>query len=660
MEEPKRFARRINILFLGVFVLFSLLLLRLTQLQLVHGEDYARLAETLVVQNLEVPAARGWIYDRNGAVLAKNRAVYTLTFVDPGLSREQLLALAARLEALLRPEDPKLHRVEILRRMDVGLAYRAADPGREEELRRALDEGAPFSEGDWKLVSVPEGLSPYTPRLIADDVSERVTFAVEENAPDYPGVKVVPGAKREYPNGSLAAHVLGYTGWIPAEEAAHYLQKGYAPTELVGRNGVEKTYDDVLRGQKGLVQVQINRKYEGVVQEERRPPRSGYNLVLTLDARLQKALEDFLRARVDELSKDPTYPAKARERMKDASAVVLDVRTGEILALANYRTYDPNHLENLENELNRAVSGTYLPGSTFKMVTVLTALHEKLFGPNEKFFAAGTYYVGTQPFHDWSGAPRTYVDGQDALKYSINGYMIEVGKRLMRRGDLDAQIALVRRYAASLGLGVRLGVDLPGETDVTLKDIPPEQRAGSLAQMMFGQGDQYTPLQLAVYTAAIANGGDVLWPHVAREIRVSDGTPESPGAVVEVISPRVLWHVPFAPEELAYVRRGMWKVANEPGGTAYWTFAGLGVSVAAKTGTAEIYKIGNTSITDGLMVGFAPYEDPEIAFAVVFPGGKSGSADAGGIARKIVETYFELRRTGSGGTGDALETRPVR
>ncbi|RKQ89099.1 peptidoglycan D,D-transpeptidase FtsI family protein [Brockia lithotrophica] len=654
MEEPKRFARRINVLFLGVFVLFSLLLLRLTQLQLVHGEDYARLAETLVVQNLEIPAARGWIYDRNGAVLAKNRAVYTLTFVDLGLTREQLLALAARLEALLRPEDPKLHRVEILRRMDVGLSYRAVDPGREEELRRALDEGAPFSEADWKVVSVPEGLPPYTPRVIADDVSERVTFAVEENAPDYPGVKVAPGAKREYPNGSLAAHVLGYTGWIPAEEATHYFQKGYAPTERVGRNGVEKTYDDVLRGQKGLVQVQINRKYEGVVQEERRPPRSGYNLVLSLDARLQKALEDFLRARVDELSKDPSYPAKARERMKDASAVVLDVRTGEILALANYRTYDPNYLENLENELNRAVSGTYLPGSTFKMVTVLTALHEKLFAPNERFFASGTYYVGTQPFHDWSGAPRTYVDGQDALKYSINGYMIEVGKRLMRRGDLDAQIALVRRYAASLGLGVRLGVDLPGETDVTLKDIPPEQRAGSLAQMMFGQGDQYTPLQLAVYVAAIANGGDVLWPHVAREIRVSDGTPESPGAVVETIPPRVLWHVPFTQEELEYVRRGMWKVASEPGGTAYWTFAGLGVSVAAKTGTAEIYKIGNTSIMDGLMVGFAPYENPEIAFAVVFPGGKSGSADAGGIARKIVETYFELRRA------DSLEASPAR
>jgi len=660
VEVPKRFARRINILFLGVFAFFALLLLRLTQLQLVHGEDYARLADTLVVQNLEVPAARGWIYDRNGVVLAKNRAVYTFTFVNSGMSKAQLIELATRLETLLRPDDPKLHRLDLLRRMDVGFVYRAADPDREEELLRTLDEGAPFSESDWKLVNVPEGLSPYYPRLIAEGVSERAIFAAEENAPNYPGIKVVPGAKREYPNGLLAAHVLGYTGWIPAEGIAQYLQKGYAPMERVGRNGVEKTYEEVLRGQKGLIEVQINPRYEGVVQEERRPPRSGYNLVLSIDTRLQKAIEDVLREKVDKLSQDPTYPAKARERMKDTSAVVLNVRTGEILALANYRTYDPNDLGNLQNELNRAVSGTYLPGSTFKMVTVLTGLHEKLFGPNEKFFAAGTYYVGTQPFHDWSGAPHIYVDGQDALKYSINGYMIEVGKRLMRRGDLDTQISLVRQYAASLGLGVRLGVDLPGETDITLKDIPAEQRAGSLAQMMFGQGDQYTPLQLAVYVAAIANGGDVLWPHVAREIRVPDGTPESPGAIVETVPPRVLWHVPFTSEELAYVRQGMWKVANEPGATAYWTFAGLGVPVAAKTGTAEIYKIGNVSITDGIMVGYAPYEDPEIAFAVVFPGGKSGSSDAGGIARKIVEAYLELQRGRNEVPEKTAEVNPAR
>jgi penicillin-binding protein 2 len=645
MEEKKEqrgLTRRFNLIFFLIFILFVSLVLRLAYLQLVEGEKYVRAAEELSIKPVYTPATRGWIYDRNGEVLVNNKPVYTVTFLDENLKGEEILAIAEKLEKILMPHYPSYNRARILERMDTGYLYQAKDRDRIKKKEEAGDYS--FDPDDWELVRYSPNLPRYLPRSIVTDVPKEVMFYIEEHRMDLPGVSVIVDSMRQYKKGAFATHILGYIKQVPANKADEYLAKGYDLSDKVGYAGVELTYEDQLRGTDGMKQVRINNQSKTIQAEEILSQKPGNNLVLTIDWKFQDKVEKILEEEVHKLQtreKDPL------PEVKSAIAVAMNPKTGEILAMANYPDYDlnlwnsPDFGERYATEIagrerNQSISGTFTPGSTIKMLSVLIGLEEKLISPTEKVLSTGQYRIGDRFKKDWKRGGHGWVDARKAIKESVNTYMYELAMRLAdypRSKSLYKQkFKVIDYYHSQFGLGVKTGIDLPFEETAWKAD---SKELGRLADAMIGQYHNYTPIQLAQYVSAIANGGYRIRPHVVKEIREPVANMEGPGKLLMEIQPEVLNKVDIDPENLKVVQEGMLQV-TQPGGTAYLRFAGLPIKVAAKTGTVE--RSGGNK--NGLIVGYAPYEDPEIVFVVVVPGGTGGSDTAGPIARRILDAYF--------------------
>ncbi|MBT9282810.1 MAG: hypothetical protein KM312_09255 [Hydrogenibacillus schlegelii] len=655
--------RKFNVLFLAVFFLFMLLLLRLTELMLVDGPLYARAAEHISDKRVSVSGSRGWIYDRNGLPLAKNETVFRLTFLDEGLSREDVVALAAKLEAILktlpRDQNPVYNnRVDILRALDVGWRY-VAKTGDEEKARAAIQrlrEGTPFRPEEWELKEAPLSDPRYVPRTIPVDLPPEVVFRLEEEIGEYPGVRIETAARRVYVYGDLAPYVIGYTRPVRStsskERYDELLSLGYKPEDPIGEVGVEAAYESVLRGVPGTAIVRSNALTREQTLTVEREPAAADNVVLTIDARFQRTVETILAEEIGRIN--ATIPDQKRDPVKEALAVVVDPWNGDVLAMAKAPGYDLNCWNNLDRPecykevergfFNPLLDGKYPPGSTFKPLTVLFGLQKGLVGPNEKIMSTGTYRIGTTVKHDYKPGGHGPTDGLKAIQESVNTYMYEIGMRLYRRvGGVKPAIETVRRFAEPFGLGAPTGIDLPGEGTF----LPGGgTEVGRIADMMIGQYDFYTPLEIAQYAATLANGGTRMRLHVVRSINEPVENSKGPGPVRYPIEGEVLNRVDVDPRWIAYVREGMRRV-TQPGGTAAAAFAGAPVPVALKTGTAQRVQVtvpGTNRVRykyDTLAIGFAPADRPEIAFAVIVPGVYSLSGNtAAPIARRIVDAYF--------------------
>lgn len=651
MEEQKeleegRFIRRFNLIFFLIFLLFVILVLRLSYLQLVEGEKYVRAAEALSIRTVSTPAPRGWIYDAKGEVLVNNKPVYTITFLDENLSKERILSLATRLEQLLLPVNAAYNRTYILEKMDTGYVY---VPKKEyaDRIKKERDEGTyTFRPEEWEVVKYPPNMPRYLPRSIISDIPMEVMFTIEEHRTDFPGISVIVDSMRQYKKGAFAAHILGYMRQIPPNLADEYLAKGYSLNEQVGYAGVEKYYENQLRGTPGKREVRVNNVAKTLETKEVVAQKPGNNLVLTIDADYQQKVEQILAEEVKNLQTRKNNPLP---NVKSAIAIVMDPKTGAIKALANYPQYDPNiynspdfgkryKSEVFGREQNTAIAGYFAPGSTVKMLSVMIGLQEGLVTPNEKILSTGSYKVGNLIKRDYKPGGFGWVDARQALQKSVNTYMYELAMRLAHYPESKTlykqKFEVIDQYHAEFGLGRLTGIDLPGE-NVAWR--APTEELGRLADAMIGQYDNYTPIQIVQYVSTIANGGYRMRPYVVQEIREPEDNMAGPGKLLWKREPEVLNKVDIKPEYLKVVQEGM-RMVTEPGGTAYGTFAGLPIHVAAKTGTVQ--RTGNN--TNGLMVGYAPYEDPEIAFVVVVPGGAGGSDSAGPIARRIVAAYFGL------------------
>jgi len=654
--EQKALHRRINF-FVGLVVaIFLVLVFRLAYLQLLETDRFRTLARENSMRLIPIEAPRGEIFDRHGKKIVGNRPVYNVSLVNLGLKREELAQVVNRLARLLgKPE----HEI-------------------------------------WKEIN-NEKLRRYEPVTIARNVPLDVVTRIEERRKELPGVVIDIRPQRDYPYGSLLAHVLGYTREIQPEQLERHKDQGYRMGDIFGQDGLENAYERYLRGEKGAWQVEVDAQARPVRNLGVKNPVPGNDLYLTIDLELQKTAEEALARTIEALQKGGYPQAKA------GAVVMENVHTGEILAMASYPSYNPavfaRELTPAEVKelfssptrplLNRAIQAAYPPGSTFKMVVAAAALETNAVTRDFTIWDPGYFYLG-RLYTDWKPGGHGRVDLVKAIQVSCDTYFWTLGHKL----GPDVMATFARKF----GLGRATGIDLPGEKDGVVptrdykyklikeqleRQFEPQFKAieteyNSLIaravtqeekerlkkerdkayahvkaqydryawelkwrdydtlNMSIGQGyNLYTPLQLANYTAAIANGGTLYRPYLVKKIV----SPE--GKEVATFGPQVAHRTGISPATLDVIREGMGRVC-QPGGTAYGVFYDFPLPVAGKTGTAEVF--GKDS--HGLFVAFAPLDKPEVAIAVVIEHGGHGSSAAAPVARALLEKYFGVEQKG--------------
>jgi len=604
-----------------VVVVLTALLVRLWTMQVLNGESFAAQAENNRVREISLEAPRGRIYDRNGVPLVTNRSALAVS-VDP--TYEAVRDLLVRYRNDDSADDPTRRELDDLFGEFAGmLGITSAD---------VFEKVADINQ---------EALRP---RVVALDAPMGVVAQLLERQTDFPWVRVEEIAVREYPNGALAAHVIGYTGAISEgqfSESADYA--GYEIGDTVGKTGAERQFEGVLQGDKGWRRIEVNAsgKPQGVVSEQ--APRPGNDIRLTIDIEVQRIAEEQLADAISEARRQGYSSAKA------GAAVVLDVATGEVIAMASAPTYDPSAFlggisteewtalneKSSEYPLNdRAIMAAYPPASTFKVVTAVTGMQAGITYESMTYSCTGRWTdMGQQwPKWCWKRTGHGTLTLRSGIKNSCDTVFYEVGYEFYKRKLEELQAG-----ARAFGLGSETGIDLPGEVAGRVPDAAwkkefnanyPEYQTwlpGDTVNMAIGQGDMLaSPLQMACVYAGLANGGTVMKPYVLKEVLDSAGVPAL------TTTPEVLHETGASDETLAVITRSLIDVTRE--GTGAGAFSGFGVNVAGKTGTAEVKGKDDYA----WFCAYAPANQPRYAVAVIVEQGGHGGSVTGPAARNIL------------------------
>src|SRR5450432_2212339 len=613
--ELPEIRRRSRYFALLAMVAFLTIAGRLFYLQVIQGDTFFRVTSDSIVHTDLLPAVRGQIRDRKGRVLATVRPSYNL-YVTPRLLTSEGFA---HLRTTLGMNGDEA--------MDVWERI----------------QGAPAADTGPGAAAAREKERPV---LLAEDISREAMASIETGL-DIPGVKIVSVPRRSYPQGALAAHVLGFMNEVSADELRVKKDEGYRAGDLIGRTGIERQWEGYLRGRAGFQKIVVERRglpkpdiheiTDGPIAQAAVP---GNHLVLTLDVDVQRLTERALR------------------NASAAAAVVLDVDSGRLLAMVSKPGFDPNEMsghltpdaqqrilaDRFHPLRDKTLTETYFPGSTFKAVSALAALEDRLVTPEERTKCHGSYELGRRRFR----CTKTHgtVAMYDAIVQSCNVYFYELGAR---PGMMDR----LAKYAADLGLGAPTGLGLNGEDGGFIpteewyreqKRLDPKNEGfqiGHALNAVIGQGStRVTLVQMAALYAAIANGGKLWLPQIVDHVEAPDGQ------VLEEFPPRVRREIAVSPENLAFVRQALVGVVNEPKATAF-KVRSKEIEIAGKTGMAQVH--GRKSDTAGTyegtehawFVGFAPAGRPRIALAVLVEHGGHGGEVAAPIAVEIVNNYFE-------------------
>ena len=586
MNENEDFSGRLQFLRVVAVCIILVLIGRAGYLQVYDGELYARLAEGNRIRIIPAEAARGTFYDRNGELLVTNRPGFTVSLLP-----------------LTEPISPEvIARVSALIHVPV------------EEIQKKIDAHIGFD-----------------PIRIKNDVLPDIVSIIEEQKDSYPGVVVEVLPVRDYIFGEYAAHVFGYVSEINEEELERRKGEGYKSGDIIGKFGLERVYDKEVRGIKGGEQVEVDVSGRPVQILGRQSPIPGNDLVLTIDSHIQEAAE---RAVDDQL---------AAVHAHAAAAVVMNPQTGEILAMVSRPAFNPNlfaggistvNWNMLNNNPyhpmdNKAITGEYPPGSTFKIVTGTAALAEHKVTAQEKIFDSGRHWI--IPKTNAGGEALGWIDFEQAMAHSDNVYFYEMGNRL--------GVDTLERYARLFGLGTRTGIDLPYEAEGLVPNRKykadnyedGEWYLSETFDAAIGQGfNLVTPLQAAMVVSEIAANGQRYRPHLVQRIVDVNGN------TVREIKPELLSTLEVDPSVIHHVQEGLHSVTKLGTGTAL--FAGFPVDIAGKTGTAE-----NSQGRDhSWFVAYGPYKNPNVVVAVIVEQGGFGSVAAGPIARRILEAAFDL------------------
>lgn len=598
-DKGKMLTRRAAMLAGSELFLSSVLLGRMYYLQVLESDRYKTLAEENRISTRLLAPPRGLIFDRFGRPMAQNNQNFRVLVISEQ-TEGNLNATLDALNKILPLTDGEIQRIR-------------------KDVRRSRD---------------------FTPVTIRENLTWEQMAAIQLNAPDLPGIIIDEGLSRHYPFKEAAAHTVGYVGAVSEEEIAAGKPLLRLPGFRVGKSGIELQYNTALCGKEGAQRVEVNAVGRVIREIERDEGVPGTTLPLTIDMRIQEV---------------------AYKKMKNESgaAVLLDIYTGEVLALVSTPSFDPNKFNrgltpdewkelssNVRNPLlNKALGGLYSPGSTFKMIVALAALEAGVIRPDTKIFCGGHIMMGAHRFHCWKPAGHGNVDLKEALMHSCDIYFYEVA----RRTGIDKISAMAKRF----GFGMPTGIDLPGEKSGLM---PTRRWKELILGEQWLQGDTYntgigqgyvlaTPLQLAVMTAILANDGYKVKPTL---VVPDDRSPsECKGEYLNI--PK---------NYLQMMRDGMFEVVNNPKGTAKTARLNVdGKMIAGKTGTTQVKRISMKEREQGirrqdeipweernhaLFVSFGPTDNPRYALAVVVEHGGGGSTSAAPIARAIMEAALKF------------------
>ena len=665
---------------IAALALCAFCVIRLANLQIVMGADYREQSMRRIMRTMPVAAPRGEILDRYGRAFVKNRMGYSVMLDRVTLPREEQNDLILRLLDTL--EENGITYTDSLPVTEAPYAYISGSEDAEKKVKsflkaknfnenttaveamsRLMDKYGlnGYSERDARRLAgirydmENAGFSMTNPFTVASDVDMTTVTTLRERYDSYPGVTIEIEPVREYASGTTAAHLLGYVGKMSSTEVEEYLEKGYQMSDLVGKDGIEKTMESYLRGVSGEKVIEQNSLGKVTSTTYSVDPQPGNNVMLTIDKKLQETAERSLAETIRTISengkrRDPSGRSKNGWDADSGACVVLKADTGEVLVSASYPSYNPATINRDYNELaadpakpfiNRAIAGAYEPGSTFKMATALAGLEEGVITVKTTIYDKGvyTYYKGYQPkcwVYDDYGYTHKEVDVVKALKVSCNYFFYETG-RLLGIDKLNV-------WCKQLGMGQKTGIELIGESAGKLAG--PEEReksggtwyAGDTLQAAIGQSDNLlTPLQLANYVATIANGGTRRQPTLLKSVRSYLYDEE-----LFANETKVLNTIDIDPEYYDAIMAGMQAVTED--GTASNVFGNYPITVGGKTGTASVSKGSPT----GVFVAVAPLEDPEIVVAIVVEHGTHGNYVAK-VARDIFDAYFADRDLGSAG-----------
>lgn len=618
-----RTAVRIAVLGGIALVLLGVLLTRLWFLQVIGSTEYAQAAEGNRLRAVVTEGPRGNILDRNGEVIVGTKKAYNLTVRPQDLTGDRREAVLGRLA----------------RKLDVPVA----------DLTRAVEEGE---------------ATPYESVVLVENVDKRLRFYVAERRDDLRGLTLQETFTRDYRHGRLAAHLLGYTGRIGEDEIEDYRGRGYIGNERVGQTGVELQYERVLRGTPGqrLVEVDAAGEPTGRQAVRETAPRAGNDLMLGMDLDTQIGLEEAIRERV------------ATSGSTGAAGVALDPRTGEVLGMASFDTYNPDAFaEGRSNEVaryitnadgtnpltNRAVEGRYPPGSTFKVVTALAGLEGEYLEPETLVDSPGVTTIYGQEFTNFESVSHGLVDLPTALEVSSDAYFYELGETFF---ETPSGTQPEQKAARAFGFGEPTGIDLPGEDPGLVPDPDWKREAfpspdfdaeaqtwkpGDDVQLAVGQGYMLaTPLQMAHAYATIANDGVARAPTVGRRV-IGPGRRQ----LQDLAADRPSKALPAEEGHLNAIRDGLYRAANGPNGTSTSVFGNVpdAFTVAGKTGTAEPGREGEPD--HSWYVGYAPFDDPRIVVAVVVERAGTGASAAAPAVCRTMAAHFGYDAAASCGSG---------
>jgi Cell division protein FtsI/penicillin-binding protein 2 len=683
MLKPSRIAVMAFLVF-SILILFTL---KLMQYQLVDGESYRKTSSKSSVSSVPIIAARGQILDRYGRVLATSQMSYNIliesAFFPSKKEKAQQDGVLLSLTGLLQKSGESWEDS-----LPISTAKPYAFTGSDYDRKKLVGFINDNKDKKDKAVSVHSsadtlmnalekiyGTQGYTEAqqrtligiryemylndfdfyakvyTFAKGVSKNTITEIEENASSLRGAAIQQVPERYYPDGSIAPHVIGITGRINETELAAHKGEGYTAEDSIGKSGIEKSMESYLRGSNGTMEVEQNASGDVTNSTVTQQAQAGDNVVLTIDEDLQKAVQNEIPIMIQQniIDQSQGRPLWGSD-VQGAAAVVMSIKTGEVLAMASYPTYNLNDYRTNYSALasnpklpllNRCIAGAYRPGSTFKPITATSGLMNGVITKYTKWNVPSqfTVYAPSYIGSDDMGEPHYGLDVENALAISSNVFFNMVGNQLKMR---KLEYTATHIY----GIGQKTGIELGGESSGAMSGIAydkahnlPADRPADVVQAAIGQLDtQITPLQLANYLSIMLRNGKKVQVHIVKQVNNADNTK----VVVNNNTPTVTAKTYITQDIVNTIKEGMKKVAQSDSGTAYSIFKDFNMPLGGKTGTAQTAKLSDPACRfNGLFICFAPYDDPQIAIAVVVEHGHNGYQTAP-VARTAIQNYFSL------------------
>lgn len=674
-SEMKSNKIKYNMLSLCVYILGIILLIQLFNLQIVKGQEYREQSNTRLTRESVLKAARGNILDRTGNPIVSNSMGFRLDLYKTKVDNQTLNDTILNIINILEKNGDKYSDNLPITVEPFSFVSQDDEYIKNWKKKNKIDENASAEDCFYilkdkyeiqsnniaetrKIMAIryeisQNGYSSTKAVEICNNLSRASCMELSEKNAQFAGIDIVTEPIISYTSGSLASHILGTVGKITQEEL-NEKEDTYSMNDLIGKTGIQYVFEDLLKGENGVRQIDMD--IDGTVTGEyiAQEAVAGSDVVLTIDSNVQAITEKALK---DNIIKISTGGFSSKSDADAGAVVVMNVKTGEILAMASYPDYEPQLFVNgISNEkyeeynktsalYNRAISGTYAPGSIFKMVTAIAGLESGAINTKTTINDTGVYPYAHKPvcwYYTEYGRGHGYLNVSQAIKHSCNYFFYEVGNRI--------GIDTLEKYAKYFGLGKKTQVELPSESTGTIasrKKADEEKRTWYLGETLsasIGQSyNNFTPIQMAKYISMLANGGKNIDVTLVKTIIDSNGNQMSKKEIDEYVNKKLNFDsnedtedLNISQENLKAILEGMKGVTSESGGTAYSTFSKFNIEVAGKTGTAQV---GNK--TNGWFAGFAPYDDPEIAVVVVVENVTHGGYTAE-VARDIFAEYFGM------------------